>query len=143
MFPTSVSASGGSNGDQSLYVCMAYEVQHNSSESVVNAFPDFSDLQKMFPAKHLLKCAGVQPLLVNVFCHSCGEAVWEDGTDPGSDPFRYTQELDSRKRHHSDHLSQGLLFWLIKEGFRVSLGTVNGYRGSYATDFDSSEMASI
>ena len=39
-------------------------------------------------------------------------------------------------------LKQGLLFWLLKGGFRVSSGTVKWYISSYATDFDNSEMAS-
>ena len=35
---------------------------------------------------------------------------------------------------------QGLLFRLLKEGFNVSLGTVQ-FRSSYGTDFDNSEIA--
>ena len=32
---------------------------------------------------------------------------------------------------------QGLLFWLFKGAFKVSSGTVERYRSSYGTDFDS------
>ena len=38
-------------------------------------------------------------------------------------------------------LLQGLLFWLLKGGLKVSLGTVSWYRSSYGTDFDNSEIA--
>ena len=37
---------------------------------------------------------------------------------------------------------QGLLFWLLNGGFKVSSGTAKWYRNSYGTDFDNSEIAS-
>ena len=40
-------------------------------------------------------------------------------------------------------IKQGLLFWLSKEGFKVSSGTVKWYRSSYGTDFDDPEIASL
>ena len=39
------------------------------------------------------------------------------------------------------HLKLGLLFWLFKGGFKVSLGTVEWYISSYDTEFDKSEIA--
>ena len=39
-------------------------------------------------------------------------------------------------------LKQGLLFWLFLRGLKVSLGTVEWYRSSYGTDFDTPEIAS-
>ena len=40
-----------------------------------------------------------------------------------------------------DRLGRGLLFWLLTDGFKVSLGTLEWYRSSYGTDFDTSEIA--
>ena len=37
---------------------------------------------------------------------------------------------------------QGLVSWLLKGGFRVSLGTVKWYRSSSGTDVDNSEITS-
>ena len=37
---------------------------------------------------------------------------------------------------------QGLLFCLLKGGFKVSSGTVEWYKCSHCTDFDNSEIAS-
>ena len=39
-------------------------------------------------------------------------------------------------------IMQGLLFWLLKGGFKVSSGSVEWYRIIYGTDIDNSEIAS-
>ena len=53
------------------------------------------------------------------------------------DPFPFRENF-----HTSGPLIQGLLFWMLKGGYRVSSGIGEWYSSNYGTELDDSEIAS-